>query len=178
MRILLHSCCGPCTTFPLAFLQSQGYRVSGLFCNPNVYPLKEHDKRWQVYRDWAETVGFSVRKLDMPHQEWKELLPASLAKPERCLECYRVRLGAVAKIARDERFDCFSTTLLVSPYQDHAGIAKAMEEASRKYRIGYLYRDFRPGYRRSREMARGCHLYMQKYCGCEYSYGGDARDGD
>jgi predicted adenine nucleotide alpha hydrolase (AANH) superfamily ATPase len=161
----------------LAFLESQGHRVEGVFCNPNIYPQKEHDKRWQVFRDWAKIAGLSAKRLDMSYEQWKGSLGENLLKPQRCLECYRVRLGAVAEMARREGFDCFSTTLLVSPYQDHEGIRAVMEEMSRKYEIPHLYRDFRPGYRRSRDMARGRHLYMQKYCGCQYSLGGEVVNG-
>jgi len=72
-------------------------------------------------------------------------------------------------MAIEEGYDGFTTSLLVSPYQDHEGIKIAGDRAALAAGIPFIYRDFRVGYRRSREMARGLHLYMQKYCGCEFS---------
>ena len=96
-------------------------------------------------------------------------------KPRRCLICYRTRLQETARIARQEGFRFFTSSLLLSIYQDHEGIVREGLEASRRHSLEFLYLDFRKGYRRSREMARGKHLYMQKYCGCEFSHGGEPR---
>lgn len=169
MKLLLHSCCGPCTTFPLAFLRSEGFLVTGFFFNPNIYPDEEREKRWDVYRRYSSAVHIPVMKEDVAHKAWIDAVRGNLEKPERCHLCYKMRLFAAARAAKDMGFDAFTTTLLVSPYQDHEGIISIMKAASVEYQIPYVYRDFRVGYRRSREMARGNHLYMQKYCGCEFS---------
>jgi len=169
LRLLLHSCCGPCTTFPLHFFRAQGFLVDGLFFNPNIYPDEEGEKRWLTYQQWANQAGLRTRHIEMPYEQWVK----AVSKPGQCRQCYYVRLERTAQIAKAERYDGFSTTLLVSPYQDHQGILIAMERASREHNIPYVYRDLRPGYRRSRQMARGNHMYMQKYCGCEFSMGGE-----
>ncbi|MEX0974247.1 MAG: epoxyqueuosine reductase QueH [Bacillota bacterium] len=169
MRILMHSCCAPCTTFPLFLLRAEGYSVDGVFLNPNIHPDAERDKRWSVYRDFARSERFSVRRLDSSHEQWLSSVSLDLKKPGRCRLCYENRLFPVARLASEEGYDCFTTSLLLSIYQDHKGIVAAAEAASREAGVPFLYRDFRVGYRRSREMARGRHLYMQKYCGCEFS---------
>ncbi|NLC14791.1 MAG: epoxyqueuosine reductase QueH [Firmicutes bacterium] len=169
MKLLLHSCCGPCTTFPLHLFRAEGFLVGGLFFNPNIYPEEEGEKRWQTYADWANRAGLNARRVRMPYRDWVQ----AVSKPGKCRECYYVRLGHTAKVAKEEGYDCFSTTLLVSPYQDHQGIVLAMERASREHGIPYVCRDLRRGYLRSRQMARGNHMYMQKYCGCEFSMGGE-----
>ena len=183
----MHSCCAPCTTFPLYLLRSLGYLVDGAFYNPNIHPLAERDRRLSVYLDFAEAEGLPVRhdagdpqsgacaltadeeRQDASHRQWLSRVAADLEKPGRCRLCYLHRLLPVARLARQEGYDCFTTSLLLSIYQDHEGIVAAGEEASRQAGIPFLYMDFRVGYRRSREMARGRHLYMQKYCGCEFS---------
>ncbi len=174
MKILLHACCGPCATFPWSILKSQGHTVHGVFFNPNLYPRDEHEKRWEVFRDWAKGVSLPVSRIDAPHTEWLDSLGGNLAKPERCLACYKMRLRAVAKMAKACGCDGFSTTLFVSPYQHHDGLKDVAENVAREFGVALVYRDYRPGYRRGKEMARGRHMYMQRYCGCEFSLGDDA----
>ena len=169
MRVLLHSCCGPCSTFPLGLLRSLGHQVDGVFVNPNIYPDSELEKRWETYRHFAEQQDLAVRRLDIPHRDWASFVARDPAKPGRCRLCYEFRLGTVAALAKSEGYDCFTTTLLVSVYQDHEGVGEAGLSAAKAHGVPFMYQDFRVGYRRSREMARGQHLYMQKYCGCEFS---------
>ena len=83
--------------------------------------------------------------------------------------CYRIRLEQAAKYAKENGYDAFTTTLLVSPYQDHETLQKVGEEMAEKYDIEFLYRDFRPGFREGQNEARELGLYMQKYCGCVFS---------
>lgn len=174
MRVLLHSCCAPCTTFPFFLLRAEGCSVDGVFLNPNVHPDAEREKRWEVYRQFGESERFPVRKLDVPHEEWLSSVEADLSRPGRCRRCYRTRLFPVAGLAREEGYDCFTTSLLLSIYQDHEGVREAGREASEAFGVPFIYRDFRVGYKRSREIARGRHMYMQKYCGCEFSARGSA----
>ncbi len=107
---------------------------------------------------------------DEEHNRWLAHVSTDLAKPGRCRLCYAHRLLPIARMAKEKGYDCFTTSLLLSIYQDHEGIVSAGEEAASQAGVGFLNMDFRVGYRRSREMARGRHLYMQKYCGCEFSY--------
>lgn len=169
MKILLHMCCAPCATFPVFLLRAEGYEVDGLFLNPNIDPQEETARRWAACVDFGEAEEFRVRKVDAPHDSWLSAVCRDLTKPARCRACYAHRLLPAARLAAEEGYDAFTTSLLVSVYQDHEGVAAACREASSEAGIPFLYRDFRVGYRRSREMARGRHLYMQKYCGCEFS---------
>ena len=83
--------------------------------------------------------------------------------------CYRVRIEQTAKYAKENGYDAFTTTLFVSPYQQHEKIKEICEEMAKKYDIEFLYRDFRPGFREGQAKARSLGLYMQKYCGCVFS---------
>ena len=88
----------------------------------------------------------------------------------RCVKyCYRVRLEQTARYAKEHGYDTFSTTLLISPYQNHKALKKIGEEMAEKYGLNFLYRDFRPGFREGQAEARELGLYMQKYCGCVFS---------
>ena len=87
----------------------------------------------------------------------------------RCGYCYLCRLEKTAKYAKENGFDAFSTTLLISPYQDHELLKKTGDMLSKKYGIKFLYKDFRPGFRYGQNKARELGLYMQKYCGCVFS---------
>ena len=174
MSLLLHSCCGPCTTYPLHFLRTLGYKADGLYFNPNIYPDAEEEKRWKVYSAWAEENKLKVKHIRSTHRCWLDAVSHDPDKPGRCELCYDVRLKETACTAKKEGYSCFSTTLLVSPYQDHGAIVRAMERASAEWDIPFVYHDFRAGYLRSRQMARGSHMYMQKYCGCEFSLGGES----
>ena len=88
----------------------------------------------------------------------------------RCVKyCYRVRFEQTARYAKEHGYDTFSTTLLISPYQNHNALKKIGEEMAEKYGLNFLYRDFRPGFREGQAEARELGLYMQKYCGCVFS---------
>ena len=87
----------------------------------------------------------------------------------RCYYCYRSRLEKTVQYAKENGYDSFTTTLLVSPYQKHEMIIKVCEELSKEYDIEFVYFDFRVGFREGQQMARDAGLYMQKYCGCVFS---------
>lgn len=144
-----------------------------MFVNPNIHPPEENEKRWLALEEFASREKMPLRRVEVGHDKWLEAVGPDLTKPARCLRCYMMRLGETARIAREEGFPLFTTSLLLSVYQDHEGILREATEAAREHSVEFLYLDFRKGYRRSREMARGMHLYMQKYCGCEFSLGGE-----
>ena len=87
----------------------------------------------------------------------------------RCAYCYSVRMTAAARYAAEHGYDGFTTTLLVSPYQNHEGICQAARRAGEEYGVAFVYRDFRPYFRAGQQTARELGLYMQKYCGCIFS---------
>jgi len=88
---------------------------------------------------------------------------------DRCLYCYRTRLEKTARLAAERSFDAFSTTLLISPYQDHDVIKEICEQVANDFSVDFLYRDFRPRFHEGQKQARNAGYYMQKYCGCIYS---------
>ncbi len=168
MRVLLHTCCGPCALYPLSSLRGEGAEVTGFFFNHNIHPYQEYARRRDAAQQMADLEGMPLVVRDEYRLE--EFLAAVAADPgSRCGYCYASRLDAVAAAAVAGGFDAFSSSLFYSRYQNHDLMRKKAEEASQKHGVAFLYRDFRPGWqegiRRSKELA----LYRQQYCGCVYS---------
>jgi predicted adenine nucleotide alpha hydrolase (AANH) superfamily ATPase len=155
-KILLHTCCGPCTTYVNEWLKKNEFEVKGYFYNPNIRPQMEYERRLLVMEFYATAAGLKV--IYGRSQ--------ALTDPGDCSNCYKLRLEKTAQLAKDLGFDCFSTTLLISPYQKHQLLKETGEAIGEKYGVKFYYQDFRTGYRQSRQMAREMKLYMQKYCGC------------
>jgi len=158
-KLLLHACCAPCTTFVHEWLRQNGFAATGFFYNPNIYPEVEYERRKECMERYQFLSGLPVI------YEENEERP----EPGSCETCYELRLRSAARYGKANRFELFSTTLLISPYQKHelikeTGLRIAVEEG-----IQFLYHDFREGFYKSRELARKYNLYRQKYCGCSAS---------
>jgi len=171
-KILLHTCCGPCTIYAHQKLTSDGFEVNGFFYNPNIRPRVEYERRKQTMDQYAKAVGLPV--LYAPNDQKTE--------PGACENCYRIRLNKTAQKAKELGFNCFSTTLLISPYQKHDLLKQIGTEIGQKYGINFYYEDFRVGFRPGQQLAREMKLYRQKYCGCEVPSDpepveGESRDG-
>ena len=167
-RILLHTCCGPCTLYPLARLRKKGWTVHGYFYNVNIHPYQEWQRRLTALQTVAsiESLPLIVRD-DYDIEEF--LRQVVFREQKRCYYCYSVRLEATARLAAKSRFDAFTTTLLYSKRQKHDLIKSIAENASRKYGITFYYEDFREGWREGQEKAKELAIYRQQYCGCIYS---------
>lgn len=169
MRLLLHTCCAPCLFYPLEELRKKRFKVMGLFYNPNISPLDEYDKRMNSARDYSKKVNFDLIVHKNDCNNYLNLVAANEEKPARCKICWRMRLTETAQFAKDNGFEGFSTTLLVSPYQDQDLLKVVGEEVARDTDIEFYFEDFRPGFKYAQEQAKKQNLYRQKYCGCKYS---------
>ena len=168
MRVLLHTCCGPCALYPLAALRSEGIDVTGFFYNHNIHPYQEFAKR----RDAAQQMADLERMPLIVRDEYRleEFLANVAAMPDqRCGYCYASRLDAVAAVALEGGFDAFTSSLFYSRYQNHDLMREKAEEAAAKQGIPFLYRDFRPGWQEGIRRSKELGLYRQQYCGCIYS---------
>ncbi len=167
-RLLLHICCGPCTIHPLEVLRAEGWEVHGYFYNPNVHPYTEYRRRAETLAAYAAGVGLPLTVApDYPVEEF--LRQVVFREGERCRFCYGLRLRRAARVAREGKFDAFTTTLLVSPYQKHDLIREMALRVASEEGVEFLYRDFRPGFREAQARARALGMYRQPYCGCLYS---------
>ena len=167
-KILLHTCCGPCTAYTVKRLREHGFEVTGFWYNPNVHPFTEHRNRLEAMRALAS--AFELPLIVTEGYDVIDFLRAVVGhEGERCRDCFRLRLAKTAAVAKEKGFDAFTTTLLISPYQKHELLREVAEEAAREHGVEFYYEDFRPGYRESHNMSRELGLYHQKYCGCMYS---------
>lgn len=168
MKLLLHTCCGPCTPAPLDALRSEGFEVFGLFYNPNIHPFTEHRKRLDAARSLAELNGFNlIVREDYDLEGF--LREVVFRESQRCIFCYERRLAAAARLAKKSGMDAFTTTLLYSKHQKHDLVAELAQEAARKHGVEFLYRDFRGLWKEGIEKYRATGLYRQNYCGCIFS---------
>lgn len=170
MKLLLHICCAPCATGIVQRLSNEeDLRLTGIYYNPNIHPETENRARLESVLALSRAEGFPVSTEDIVMLDyWKEQLHGDKAK--RCGYCYALRIDRVAKTAREQGQDAFTTSLLISPWQDHERIKELCEAAAKKYGVDFYYRDFRPFYREGKNEAFKRGYYMQKYCGCIYSY--------
>ncbi len=168
MRVLLHTCCGPCALYPLATLRSEGMEVTGFFYNHNIHPYQEFVRRRDAAQQMADQEGMQLIVRDQYRLE--EFLANVASEPDkRCGYCYASRLDAVAVAAKEGGFDAFSSSLFYSRYQNHDLMREKAEEAAEKQGIPFLYRDFRPGWQEGIRRSKESGLYRQQYCGCIYS---------
>jgi predicted adenine nucleotide alpha hydrolase (AANH) superfamily ATPase len=157
-------------------LRQEGFAVTGQFYNPNIHPYREFAFRLDSYRHMAEAEGLPATIVGeyglSAFLTALKPLGGSVYQPvseERCRICYRMRMEKTASVCKEMGFPAFSTTLLVSPYQNHDLIREAGETAALAYGLVFLYRDFRPGFRRGQAKAKETGLYRQGYCGCIFS---------
>ena len=169
MKLLLHTCCAPCSVFCIDELRSENIEPTVYWFNPNIHPYMEYKERRDCLIEYTKNIN--VEAIFEENYGLDDFCKNVSNKLEtRCQDyCYPVRLEQTAKYAKEHGFDTISTTLLVSPYQKHDIIKELGEKIANKYGVKFLYRDFRIGFRQGQEKAREIGLYMQKYCGCIFS---------
>lgn len=168
--LLLHICCGPCGTYPINRLRELGFSVTGFWYNPNIHPYAEHERRRECVAAYASEVGLPMiwsEGYEMPL--YFRQVAGHEERSERCATCYRLRLERTAREARERGFDAFTTTLLISPYQQQSVIRSIGEELAAWNGIEFYFENLRRGWGERGRLAREHHLYQQHYCGCIYS---------
>lgn len=168
MKLLLHTCCGPCSIYPVSVLRQEGHDLTGYFYNPNIHPLTEFRKRLETLQGYAGRVDLPLI-VDEKYELDEYLRQVVFREGDRCRVCYAMRLRKAAEAAIKGEYDAFTTTLLVSPYQTHEQIREIGTAIGVETGIPFLYLDFRPGYREATRISREENMYRQQYCGCIYS---------
>ena len=176
-KLLLHACCAPCSSYVLEYL-AEHFDITVFFFNPNISPKSEYEFREnELSRLISEMPLPSNVKLvsgEYHPEDFYEMANGLEKLPEggaRCKECYRMRLSASAKYAKENGFDYFTTTLSISPYKNAEWLNSIGKELGDELGIEYLLSDFKKknGYKRSCELSEIYGLYRQDYCGCEFS---------
>ncbi|MDD3766632.1 MAG: epoxyqueuosine reductase QueH [Eubacteriales bacterium] len=176
-RLLLHSCCAPCSSYVLEYL-SDYFNITILYYNPNIYPKEEYTRRMEEQKAFLSAFRAKnpikfIEEEYIPDDFYSSVkgLEGQPEGAERCFKCYALRLERAAKAAKEEGFDYFTTTLSISPYKNAQKLNEIGKSFEEKYNIKYLYSDFKKnnGYKRSIELSKEYGLYRQDYCGCVFS---------
>ena len=176
-RVLLHACCGVCSSSVLEYL-TQYFDVTLLWYNPNLYPQAEFERRFQALTEIVEKMGLADRVgiLAEPwkHEDYDRRVKGLEQEPEggaRCTECFRLRLLETARLAKHYGYDYFCTTLTLSRHKDAVRINSLGEEIGRAFGVPWLPSDFKKQGRemRSTVLSEQYGIYRQLYCGCEFS---------
>lgn len=177
-RVLLHSCCGPCSSYCIKEL-AKYVKVTVLYYNPNIEPIEEYNKRKEVQikliNDYKNE-GIDVDYIDSDYENdvyrnYVIGLEKELEGGKRCTKCFELRLSKTATLAKELNYDFFATTLTVSPHKNSTLINQIGFEIEKKENIQFLPSDFkkREGYKKSIEYSKEYELYRQDYCGCLFS---------
>lgn len=168
MNLLLHMCCAPCSIYPLQKLRDEGYAPDGYFFNPNIHPYKEFSRRLETAREFAGKIALTLHVDD--NYDLEDFVKRAVNTDRtRCVECYELRLRQTAAFALANGYEAFTTTLLVSPYQQHDLIRETAERVAREKNLTFIYYDFREGWQEGVQICREMGLYRQPYCGCVFS---------
>ena len=174
--LLLHACCVPCSSAVLERI-AEYFDITILYYNPNITEKEEYEKRLQELEKFVNEINLDNIKV-MPGRyqpeeffEMSKGLEQEKERGKRCYQCYKLRLEETAKIAEQQNFDFFTTTLSISPYKNSKWLNEIGVDLDKKYQSTYLYADFKKknGYKRSIELSKQYNLYRQDYCGCIYS---------
>ncbi len=169
MKLLLHTCCAPCSVYCIDTLRAEEIEPTVYWFNPNIHPYTEYKLRRDTLENYTKSIG--VEAIFEDNYGLREFCKNTIDKLDtRCQDyCYPVRLEQTAKYAKENGYDSISTTLLISPYQKHDILHELGEKIAKEYGLTFIYRDFRVGFREGQNKARELGLYRQKYCGCIFS---------
>ena len=176
-KILLHSCCAPCSSYVILFLTNY-FDITILYYNPNIYPQTEYQKRKEEQIKLIKTLNTKNKLTYLDCDYDNNIYNQSIIGYENCKEgglrchiCFKLRLEKTAILAKNNNFDYFCSTLTVSPHKNSHIINEIGQTLSDKYNIKWLPSDFKKneGFKQSIELSKKYNLYRQDYCGCIYS---------
>lgn len=176
-RLLLHSCCAPCSSYVLEYL-SEYFEITVFYYNPNIYPEEEYYKRTKEQQMLIGKLNpaHPISYMEGPYDQERFYRMASGLEQEkeggqRCFRCYALRLREAAEQAAEGDFDYFTTTLSISPLKNAQKLNQIGIALGKELGVPYLVSDFKKknGYKRSVELSREYGLYRQDYCGCQFS---------
>lgn len=182
-RLLLHSCCAPCSSYVLEYLRRY-FEITVFYYNPNISMEAEYRKRVEeqkrlinAYNQLSDS-GYPIAVIEGDYEPEVFYAAAKGLEQcpeggERCFACYALRLGKTAALAKKQAYDYFATTLTISPLKNAAKLNEIGERLAETNQISWLPSDFKKknGYKRSIELSAEYGLYRQNYCGCVYSKG-------
>ena len=176
-KLLLHACCGPCSSYVLEYL-SNYFEITILYYNPNIYPEEEYNRRLNELINFVPKIKYKnkvtvISDEYVPKDYYNTVKGLELLgeKSKRCYECYKLRMKRACIYAKENNYDYFTTTLSISPYKVSDWINEIGMNLEKEFNVKYLYADFkkRNGYKRAQELSKEFNMYRQDYCGCSFS---------
>ncbi len=144
MKLLLHTCCAPCSVYCIDTLRKEKIEPVVYWYNPNIHPYTEYKTRRDTLKEYTKMINIkAIFEEEYGLKAFCQNVSNDLEN--RCTNyCYKIRLEQTAKYAKKNGYDTFSTTLLISPYQRHEALKEIGEEIAKRYGLTFLYKDFRP----------------------------------
>ena len=179
-KMLLHSCCGPCNTYPMEYL-SEFFDITLYFNNSNIYPEEEYTRRFEElvrYVDWFKNehqVKIDVVQPKYENDKFYDLLKHRADDCEggqRCMMCFALRMSQAMQFASENNYDYMTTVMTISPHKDSETLNKIGESLALTHsNVKYFYSNFKKndGYKKSVEISKKHNMYRQTYCGCQFS---------
>ena len=162
MNLLMHTCCAPCSVYCIERLRKEGIEPTLYWYNPNIHPYKEYEARRDCLKEYVKKID--VQAIFQDEYGLDEFCKNVIDDLEnRCTSyCYIKRLEKTVQYAKQNGYDTFTSTLFVSPYQKHEQLKKVCEQLAEKYKINFLYIDFREGFREGQRKARELRIIHAK----------------
>ena len=179
--IVIHACCGPCSTHPIEFLSQYFKNIVIIYNNSNIYPSEEYQRRLEELVKYIDIFNsqneaeIRLVKFDYDNENYNKILATFGPQKEggeRCKTCYRTRMEEAYRFADENGFDYFTTVMTISRQKNSQVINEIGIELSKKYKTKYFVSDFKKkkGIDRKKELIEQYGMYNQEYCGCVYSY--------
>ncbi len=183
-KLLIHACCAPCFVYIENDLRNNGLlkddntyekvEYTPIFYNPNIHPKVEYERRKNAFIKFCDMKNLNGIVLDeYDLNGFAKTVVQDVGENKkykiRCEYCYYKRLKKVFEYAKEHLYDVVSTTLTISPYQNHDIIKQVGKKLEEEFNIEFRYLDYRGHFREGQKMARELDIYMQKYCGCMFS---------
>lgn len=172
-KMLLHTCCAPCAIYVVQQLAKE-YDLALHYCNPNIHPADEYQKRLNEIIKWAKKNNIKLIEADYDADLWFNAVRGLERAPEggeRCWVCYELRMRATAQYAKSSGCDIFSTTMSISPHKNATKLNEIGQKLEGKYNIKYLVADWKKddGFKIACQLSKQENFYRQDYCGCTFS---------
>ena len=175
-KVLLHTCCAPCSSAIIEHLLKHGVTPVIYYCNPNIYPREEYEIRKDECTRYAKFLGLEIIDADYDHENWLEAVKGLESEPERggrCLKCFKLRLLRTAEYAAAHGIRVITSTLASSRWKSLEQINEAGTWACQQVAnlpIYWCYNWKKGGLQERRlQIIKEYDFYNQLYCGCEFS---------
>lgn len=173
-KIVLHSCCAICSSYPVSFLKDAGYDVVVYFYNPNIYPTEEYQKRLDAQKKLCEHFNVELIEENYTPQEFYDFVKGYETEPEkglRCDKCFELRLKKTAQKAKELGIEKFTTSIVISPHKNFKKLSEIGQKIAIQHNLSFEAIDFKKkdGFLKTNKIANALSLYRQNYCGCKFS---------